>query len=1377
MAQAAQNLIEEEERAREAFLAAYLLGAQPSSYGPTSWNSIVPAAYDKPVFPTTKATFNAPAADSTATQGALITPVEQTAAAVIPFPADGPRGSVAANSADLFVEDKTAFWQSKGYDGKIFEQELGIWDSFFNNDLTDEVLSQDESFIKAAKIVYEAEEGHAWPSSSGSEELTTWTMNHMRWVKNNLVVGGQNMLQNAMAEQDVQDAFKYVGDAYDAKDWTGLGFAKAAGQSFADPTNLIGGGLIAKAGLKAVRITGATGVLKKAGTFAAKTFLPATGLGGAFGAVQSVGVEQGIDYAAGAQENRINWSRTGTDALMGAAFGGGFSVLGASAVGFAPKIGRAFRGTTRNAGTATPNAGQSGGSIFSRTINNEGGFIRLGGTRDRGAPDRIVIPDYKEGENWKTRGYVRSWKPHKIFRNWFHHRSSAETDPYPMLRKIINAVDDNMEKNELIDKINDLDVDMNTLARDLRADPSKKTNILARLDTLRSDFVENNATALGLFETNVKAMRKHIADNYLTEAQWQAQNPGQSPPSGMDFLLKGNNGKKAGLLHGVDEKTGATLFSHKDALDAWLKDLENMTNDLQDPNFGSRKTAATTPDNPTPEPGSLGERLQGLSTLNTDEIAGRIETGLNRVTLYASETQKRLNPHGVWAQDREGLIRSLVEGYYNPHWRGKTAPGGLNVEKSWQNIDEWHTKYLKDDGSVEWPAEVPEAFTVKLKSMFDLGYEQEALNAMRYLQLKRGNKDIKTFPPSLAGRLKNDARYKKDLRYTHWVDKIEVMTDDGNLQGFNTVFFGEGRNTQRWYANQSQMWREGTRFTTEGTWLNAYKRYIALPGAITIKDELAVNPILKTVYYFAGAHSSKKNSNSDAVMQVIPEWNASPKKGEPGKATFFKNPVVRAMYRIPTGGITSTPGLYAVGYTAGFYALDAGMEYGRSYLSDGEYEADYNIKGPAKWIANKAIDLSDHASDFASFGILPRLSAAGVPLLRYLDAPHDLARESINLRRISKRQAMAALSKYTLAANGQLVDFTGAPGTTSLNEDPIAGLAAQNLAENNEELTKANLQKYYTAARKGRAVTKTIDDDKTKTKDDDKTKTKTKTKTSGTTTTTTTTTTTPETTTRTGGATSAWGAAGDLVSGLYGGGADWLGDGRPGGMGSKFGAVASGFGGWASNLFSDMSSGRMKDGQKWLAGIIGVVAAIFGTNILKSSLGLDKVPFIGLILAPLFFLYGGKLAHAAIQGEGSLLPASVNNNSQSAVPPTDDILAKTDHAGNPDYDWYQIRVADNDNDGDYDAVQMTMDDGTHIDFKLVSASSVNSAVSPADIANAKTTGRYLDKTFLKGKNLGKASRWDSTFAAVAHDVPGGKEVYMRAASGNDDRVMVLEFDN
>ncbi|MCB9981528.1 MAG: hypothetical protein H6860_03930 [Rhodospirillales bacterium] len=248
------------------------------------------------------------------------------------FASNDPRITV---SPDLYDKDKNAFWKAKGYDGSIFK-ETGFFESIFDNDLTDDVLAENNSFIKAAKIVYEAEEGHAW-TGSDNKALTDWTMNHMRAIKNNLVVGAQNMWQNSNASQHVQDAFKFVGDAYDQKDWTALGLTKAVGWTIVDPSNLIGGGLIAKAGLKAVKVSGATGFLKRAGEFTAKTVLPAAGLG-AVTALADSAIEQNIGYHAGAQERRLVVSRTVLDTTTGALTGAGFSVIGGLVVPAASKI-------------------------------------------------------------------------------------------------------------------------------------------------------------------------------------------------------------------------------------------------------------------------------------------------------------------------------------------------------------------------------------------------------------------------------------------------------------------------------------------------------------------------------------------------------------------------------------------------------------------------------------------------------------------------------------------------------------------------------------------------------------------------------------------------------------------------------------------------------------------------------------------------------------------------------------------------------------------------------------------------------------------------------------------------------------------------------
>ena len=1423
--------------------------------------------------------------NSRVSQGAFAPAVliPRQTAQVLQFPPGGANAQLDVDPSSLGEKanrEQFEFWQNAAKDPQFDFIDADL----FKDELSEDALVQDESWLKAAEILYDMDKGEegawakrvankGWTAAEADEKLGKWGLGHISDFNFQAWEAGKTALTigNKSAEQQV--ALLYMMRAVEHKNMTWSGAGRGLVSVITDPANIAIGLL----GLVASPFTGGLSLAGAAAAIGAKTGISAgvakvgqvafvrsltsavsskvatvassrvvnntvtraamnnvvtrrltsdvavrAGRGGFIaGSIEGFatdrfaiyGVEQAGHRALGDNDLSYNWQRGALSTVLGGTMGWGFG-RGFGAAGDA--VGDAFRTRAANraaAQAATPNTtGTQQAAAQAATPNNTGAGAQAantaqtpgatpntaqgggtgGGTAARAAArtpasaSSIDLPAYKSGQNWKTVGVGRSWKPHTLFTHWFKHRGSAPTDPHPILRKIINTVDDNMEANGLVAKINGLQDEMSLLANELRANPGQKTQILAKLDTLRSDFARDNAVALRQFEANVKQMRDHVADTYVTKAQWEARNnPGKKPgdpgyktaPSGRDYVLGGNDGKKSALLHVVDLKTGQTEFSHVDAMDGWLTDVINITSDLQKPDFGSRQTASMTSSNHLPEAGSLGERLHGLSGLDADEIAGRLDTGLNRATAYAHETHKRLNPKGIWAQDREGLIRSLAEGDYNPYWKGRTKPGGKNLEVLWQQLDTEYLTHLKDDGTYEeWGVQPARDFAERFKQFFDMGYEQEGLYAARFLQLKRGNSKIKTFPLDLAKLLKSEAEYNTDPRFRHWVDKIEVATAEANLDGHNTVFWGKGRNTQRWYANQSQVYREGRRFTNYGTGLNAYKRYLALPGAITIKDELGVNPFLKTVYYFAGAHSSKKNTNSDALMQLVPEWN----KGD--KAGPWNNPVRRAIWRIGTGGITSKPGLYAMGYTGGLYALGAGTQYVTGSIGDGEYETDLGLKSAGKWVANRAIDVSDYSLNVATLGVLPALDAAGVPGIDWLEIPHDFARSKLNATYISEGEAMEALSQYALDANGKLVPWQ--PGMDNLNVYPEAGIAAKQLADADADITdKAILQQYFDAATNGTTVTAPGNTTPRNTTPRNTTPG------NGTPGNTTPRNTTPGNGTGVGtpyaqasrppsrSSTNGGGnfleQMGSGFAGIFNDAFDNNGDGKADGsagnlLNSVFGGVSAGY----NTMFKTNYEGR-DTLTKWL---MATGLAFGGTMLLKAIIpGADKVPFLGLIMFGLILGYGSKFI-GKIQGGGSFLPDRNRvDDDTPAVTPTRDVMLKVDHAGRPDYDWHAIRAVDDDNDGEY-AAQMSMDgSGTSfVALEVVNAS----AVTSADKTEARNEGRHFTSDVLKRRNLEQASNWENGIAAVGHNTPGGKEVYMRPIGDNDnDRMVTLELAN
>lgn len=993
--------------------------------------------------------------------------------------------------------------------------------------------------------------------------------------------------------------------------------------------------------------------------------------------------------------------------------------------------------TTNNGATATPpptggtrtgnangNLGHSGPFTPGRTTS----FAAPSGGRSvpssAATPSGIDIPDYRQGVNWMTYWLKRSWNPYKLFTVWTNaNPKSAPVNANPVLRPLINSVDQSLNKHGLDVAIDALQRDMDDFARQLETNPANRAAILADIDTRIADFSTTNQAALKAFEADVDAIRTHVKDTYVTATEWRKINglPEDAPlPRGQQFVMETSDGRKTGLIHNVD-KNGNVIFSHRDAVLDYLSDMRGIAQNLQLNDFGSE-----------------GARIRGLGSIS-DPLATsqEISNSLNKIVEVSDGANKRLNPRDHLGQEVEILERTLHEGYYNPYSR-KGKVGDSNIEHPWQQLEDRFRKHMDEKGTkVDWGVEPAQGFAEDLVRIYDRGFDHEAVYTIRYLRLKRGNGGLDTYPQNLASNLKNlnKERYTNDPHFKHWVDTIAEVADTTKVPGHVLHPFAPGRAPEKHYAEASYFYRFARRYRNDGA--------IATPGKITLAREGILHPLGRAAFYFLGAEKSVvKEGKLDDYFRVSPVW-------VDGDWGLWNNPVRRAAGRILTGGVFSKPGLYTAGGGLGLYAAGTGIQYGTSLIGDGEYETDLGLKTIGRLPANIGLE--------------------GAQLIAPIDYPFELVQGYINHEDLTESDVREALQ-------GAVFD-----GTTPFHTLPQAqqdAIVTRLAADDN--LSEENINNVYRSViRNGVAApTTTTGPGRTTTTGP------------GTTTTTTgpgtTTTTGPSTTTtrrpNIGPQESGWDAAGNVVSDIGNAAFGWLG----GDTTSSIGNMLSSTAGWVGGMFNKLSSGQIRNGEKWLAGGIGLIAALVGGPMITKALGLEGVPFVGLIIAALVFGFGGKLSHDVMTGQGSgnhrtrrtRTPDADHSGNPTPTASNPSVLAQ-DAPGDPQYPWETIRAADNDNDGQF-VVQMSMDNETSfVDLSVLSPSEISSLPGGAQavINEAIAEGRFISNDRLEGMRLDKFENWEFTATDTGTVARPDNEVAIIARRpGDNDNYVVLELD-
>lgn len=227
----------------------------------------------------------------------------------------------------------------------------------------------------------------------------------------------------------------------------------------------------------------------------------------------------------------------------------------------------------------------------------------------------------------------------------------------------------------------------------------------ANPDDIINEFAKNNAKKLDALSADAYKIRKHVEDTYLTNAQ-------------RDGLTKDIVGWKDDLMS--DQKA---------ALIAYLKDMENLAQDIKQGTNGQNGT-------------QILNNLQRIKNgeLSLAEVQGSIN-GLSKSNLMANNSYARAegkwpdNSGGkIYAQWRYALERSINEGIYNPTEINSPIPYQFlkaeNLEATWlTNI--MHFADRDENGNLltdfKGDVEPKKKFVSPFLQIVQSGYGQEAV--------------------------------------------------------------------------------------------------------------------------------------------------------------------------------------------------------------------------------------------------------------------------------------------------------------------------------------------------------------------------------------------------------------------------------------------------------------------------------------------------------------------------------------------------------------------------------------------------------------------------------------------------------------------------
>jgi len=561
-------------------------------------------------------------------------------------------------------------------------------------------------------------------------------------------------------------------------------------------------------------------------------------------------------------------------------------------------------------------------------------------------PPKPTLPWSNRLINWENRWHARSLNPLTGFTKFMQNIKSAPFNPEPIMAPVVEEVDHMFLELGLSDDLYKLVKDVRELgSQELYDHPDMPQKIRDRV----SQFSVEHAEDFAHLEKEVKRLREHVDNKYVTQTQYN------------EAIKEYKNGQREHHpRHDLrivvnDDPDGAGGYimlheEHKQILLDYMDHIASFARSMREPDLGKEGAyLGRALENPDPTDPSLRQKISN-SVNKLDELSYNIHIRLASKGLIKKQDNIRLSESEKEAPGKlkfsaevvESQIRGMTEGYFNPHPRARartTSP--KNIEHTWQKLEEMYKKYMGDSKDPSWDVDKSNEFAQDLMTIYDEGYEQEALYALRFLMMRRGNEGMKTFPSDFAAKLRNDKRYSADPHFTYWADKAIEVGNVTKAAGASKFPWDPGRKPQQHYAGESYFLRYARRFRGEGM--------IAKPGQIT-GMKTAYENVLKGFWYMLGSNGTKPRDNmpeGTLYRTISPVWGNDEVSIFKPK-TWFGSNVARiplrtaglpftiakhaALFTLRSGTIRNT----LIGLTVGGAVLGTGEELSEEFDAFGE---------------------------------------------------------------------------------------------------------------------------------------------------------------------------------------------------------------------------------------------------------------------------------------------------------------------------------------------------------------------------------------------------------------------------------------------------------
>ena len=875
------------------------------------------------------------------------------------------------------------------------------------------------------------------------------------------------------------------------------------------------------------------------------------------------------------------------------------------------------------------------------------------------------LPDYKESRNHLVTLISRN-PSLPVLPKFSQNAKAARMDATPIIREIVNTVDDRMQHYGLTKAIMNLQKQLDDAAALIEKNPSaqKRAEILSDVKDAMDTFSRKNKDALESFDKDMRILRNHIEKEFM---------PHRTADGQLTGARARGDGRYHALVHEKHPTNGEIIKSHVNTLMDYVGDMSELSVSMQDlaPSKIADVIANLTPDQKTSDiSNALKHSLNQISE-KAEQSAMRIDQRNyleNRNIVSRALTPSFLESGVNSAEVRDQLIRGLDAGYYNPHRHNTNRkPGAKNLEHPMQNLEARYLKYTTDN-KTSYPARTSIEWANYFKKEFydQSRYEGDSIFLIERLVLKRYDDDIEPFPLELTDHLKGDSRYNTDPQYTLWVDNVDRTIAQGNKTGAQLGATDAGRAAEAHYASAMEPFIYSWRFRDQNR--------LATPGRIYLRQNLIFNPISHSLGFFTGASDMVQNTRTEGWLQKnmwakLPQWKKAP---EDGVFKTIGGSLWRATYRVGTAGLTTSLGRRVAYSAAGFYGVGTGLDYAGDYINE-EYENAWlggtlsTVGDSLQWTGKKYVQ---GGAAMASAVFYPTSQIASTAYtavtgdwdkysfadgLDYSPAQmHWWAADQLDTFELSTAEAAEILSDFR--------DHNGYNPYDDIEPAKRRALIAQMVEDNQADPTGYDIQTLKVEL---------TEEEKKKAKEEADAKAKADAEANGAST-------SPSTSGSSGTtsdtpegnssptladaqnvASGAWDSVGNIFNaGANGalGSFDWMLTGKDaiggGHLAADFKNAGSGFFNWIGDTWSDLANNRIKGGQKWLSFGLALLAAFPVMGFASAKLGALNIGGIpALIIGALTVGFGGGLINKLFkgQGNGSHVTTDVKQNTEQSV--------------------------------------------------------------------------------------------------------------------------------